>query len=135
MRLELERYIGSLLEAVLAADIIREPGLSHCQVCAVLPKVNFTPIESLFREEGPVPPRLMKDSIVQDFKDKELIGVPDAELRISFPLQDGDDILIHRIDPENALGYSVYASEEDYFNHLQAELYEPTDEEILGGLE
>ena len=98
------------------------------------PKVNFTPIEELFSPEGPVPPGLLKEAVIRDFKDKALIGVPDAELRISFSPPEGDDILIRRIDPENALGYSVYASEEEYFDHLQAELYEPTEEDILGGL-
>lgn len=98
------------------------------------PKLSIEPLSNLFEPDSPVPKELMKEAVVKDFKETALIGVPEANLRITFSPSEGDDILIHRIDPENALGYSVYASENDYFNHLQAELYEPSEEDVLGGL-
>ena len=98
------------------------------------PKVSFNRLADLFEPESPVPTGLLKEAVAVDFKSKAMIGVPDAQLRISFSPDSGDDILIRRIDPENALGYSVYASEEEYFDHLQSELYEPTEEDVLGGL-
>lgn len=97
--------------------------------------LQLKPLESLFEEGPPITKDLLKDSVVADFKQKELTGIPETQLRINFSPESGDDILIHRIDPENALGYSVHASEEDYFNHLSASLYEPTEEDILGGLD
>lgn len=97
-----------------------------------MPSIGFSRLQDLFERDAAIPSELIKEAVVSDFKDKELIGVPDVQLRISFSPQDGDDILIRRLDPENALGYSVYTDEEDYFNHLQAELYEPTEEDVLG---
>ena len=96
--------------------------------------VTLSPLVSLFDEKNPVQKELLKEHVVDNFKQTNLIGVPDALVRINFNPEEGDDILIHRIDPENALGYSVHASEEDYFNHLSQSLYEPTEEDILGGL-
>jgi hypothetical protein len=96
--------------------------------------VRFEPLEVLFDSEGPVPRGLLKQSVLEDFKSKNLVGIPDAQLGISFSENDPDGILISRIDPENALGYSVYASEKDYFDRLSMELYEPSEEDIQGGL-
>lgn len=98
-----------------------------------MPRIEFEPLQNLFESDSAVPKELMKKQVVEDFKQTELIGVPDSCLEISFSPGEGDDILIRRVDPENALGYSVYPSEEDYFDHLSASLYQPTDEEILGG--
>jgi len=100
----------------------------------VLPSVSFEPLHELFEEDSPVPKELMKSDVVSDLRMKSFAGVPDASLRINFSGSEGDDILIHRVDPENALGYSVYASEKDYFDRLSAELYEPSEEDIQGGL-
>ena len=97
-----------------------------------MPRVTLTRLQNLFEPDVAVPKDLLKEAVVKDFKNKELIGVPDTTLRITFSSPEGSDILIQKLDPENALGYSVYTDEEDYFNHLQAELYEPTEEDILG---
>ena len=99
-------------------------------------KLSILPIKALFDPEGAVPKELLNQNILQDFKEKHLIGTPEACINIS-STKDGDDGILwveKRVDPESALGYSVYAGEDDYFNHLRADLYTPTQDEILGAL-
>jgi hypothetical protein len=96
--------------------------------------MQIAPIESLFELDSAVPKDLIKKHVAEDFKSKDLIGIPEAHLSITFSPDEDSDILIRRVDPENALGYSVFDSSSDYFNHLQNELYEPTDEEVLENL-
>jgi hypothetical protein len=92
--------------------------------------IRFQPLTALY--EDPVPKEQLLEGVAKDFKETSLMGVPEAELEISFKADNESDILIKRIDPENALGYSTYSGEDDYFDHLSAELHEPTDEEISG---
>lgn len=97
-------------------------------------RLDFEPLEALFGDSPAYAKELLKTHVLADFKDKELIGIPEDRLRIHFNPENGDDILIHKIDPENALGYSVYPNEKDYFDRLSASLYEPSEGEISGGL-
>lgn len=99
------------------------------------PNISFEPLTSLFEEEPGNLSDLFKDAALTTLKHTELIGVPDVELQINFNPEDGSDILVKRIDPEKALGYSVFEGEEDYFNRLSAELYSPTEAEIEEALD
>ena len=98
------------------------------------PNIHFEPLSELFSDGPAYSKDLLKTHVLDDLKRKELIGTPDDHLRIRFNPEDGSDILVHKIDPENALGYSVYPNEKDYFDRLSASLYEPSEEDISGGL-
>ena len=87
--------------------------------------IQFESLRELFQDDSAVPKDLMKPMILEDFRDKNLIGVPEANLQITFDTADGSDILIRKIDPEKALGYRTYEDESDYFNQLQLDMYVP----------
>jgi hypothetical protein len=93
-------------------------------------RIDFEPLNKLF-EDGPISEDMMKQHVVRNLKSTVLAGTPDAFLEVSLEPDSGDDILIRKIDPENALGYSVYQGEGDYFNHISAQLYEPSLDEVL----
>lgn len=99
------------------------------------PRLEFEPLVGLFEDDAPIPEGLLKHHVAEHFKLTHLTGVPDASLEITFYPSEGDDILIKRVDPEKALGYSVYAGEQDYFDRLSQELHIPTEEEVLGGID
>ncbi len=99
-----------------------------------MPNVSFEPLQSLFDDGQGITKELFKADALDKFKQENLSGVPESRLQITFSSEEGDDILIEKIDPEKALGYSVYAGENDYFDRLSAELYEPSEEEVMGGL-
>jgi len=55
----------------------------------------------------------IKQAAIEDAKSKE---VPVEEPELSLDTPEGDDILEKKMDPEKALGYQSFESEEDYFN-------------------
>jgi hypothetical protein len=77
----------------------------------------------------------LQQAVVEDFKLNTLVGIPDQKLEISFNPEDGGDILIKVIDPHAASGYLVFQDEEAYKNWLNANLYEPSQDEIQEGAE
>ena len=97
------------------------------------PNIGFEPLQGLFEEGAGVTKDLLKDSVLHDLKLTYLAGIPEVALQINFSPDDGSDILIQKVDPKNALGYSVYADEQDYFAHLSASLHEPSESDAMGG--
>lgn len=92
--------------------------------------ITLTDVKSLFEEDSPVPEGTLKQTVVDDFKMKELIGIPDSKLEISFNPDDGSDIIIKLIDPHAASGYLVFQDENAYNDWLGKQLYEPSQDEI-----
>jgi hypothetical protein len=87
-------------------------------------------MENLFSDGQGVTKELLKSDVLKYFKKTNLIGVPEAKLKTDFSPDSGDDILIEQVDPENALGYSIYSGDQEYYENLMASLYVPTQEEI-----
>lgn len=87
-------------------------------------------VEPLFKEEAPVPKDTLRGAVLEDFKLRELAGVPDQKLEISFNPDEGGDIIIKLIDPHAASGYLVFQDEAAYRNWLDSELYQPSQDEI-----
>jgi hypothetical protein len=75
----------------------------------------------------------MKNTVIEDFKEKNLPGVPEYHLQITLHPDDGSDILLRKIDPENAQGYRTYENESDYFNQLKLDLFAPTNSDLAAG--
>lgn len=94
--------------------------------------VSFEPLQKLFDEGGPIGPELFKQDVYSHLKSSRLGGTPEATLRIDFSPEDGSDILIEKVDPENALGYNVFGSKSEYFSHLSNSQYVPSEEELMG---
>lgn len=87
-------------------------------------------VTPLFEDEAPVPEETLKQAVVEDFKGKNMVGVWDRKLEISFNPEDGGDILIKLIDPHAATGYLVFQDESAYNDWLNKQLYEPSQDEI-----
>lgn len=98
-------------------------------------KLDFEPLDPLFESSPGDTSQLFKTMVFEDIKLTRLGGVLSTQIQVDFAPKDGSDILIRKLDPENALGYSVYADLSDYYQHLSASLYQPSDEEILGALD
>ena len=94
--------------------------------------LRFEPLSDLFEPTVGDTKEFFKNSIVKDIRMGDLAGTIDHQLKVEFDPADGSDILIQKVDPENALGYSVFSDPSDYYQHLTDSLYEPSDEEILG---
>ena len=90
----------------------------------------LTALTPLFDDESPVPKDTLKQDVADDFKIKELAGVMDNKLEISFNPEEGSDIIIKLIDPHAASGYLVFQDEAAYTDWLNKELYEPSQDEI-----
>lgn len=90
----------------------------------------LTSVEPLFSGEGAVPEDTLKKAVVDHFKMVHLPGVPEHKLEISFNPEDGGDILIKQIDPHAASGYLVFQDETAYNDWLNAQLYEPSQEDM-----
>jgi len=84
--------------------------------------IYFEPLQELFDPEGPVPKELLTGQVYEDFRKKYMIGVPDGKIEVTFQPNESSDILIKKIDPEKALGYSTFTSDSDYFDRLDQEL-------------
>lgn len=91
----------------------------------------LTSLQPLFDDQAPVPKDTLKKQVVEDFKLKELAGIPDQSLEISFNPDDGSDIIIKSIDPHAASGYLVFQGEKEYNDWLGAQLHEPSQDEIM----
>lgn len=91
---------------------------------------TLTSVEPLFKEEAPVPKETLRAQVVEDFKFRNLIGIPDQKIEISYNPDDGDDILLKVIDPHAASGYLVFQDQDAYKSWLDAQLYEPSQDEI-----
>lgn len=94
--------------------------------------INFSlePTGSLFEKPVQVTKEDLKSQALQRMKQDILMEAADHKLEISFDTPEGDDILIKKIDLENALGYRTFESEDAYFNQVDAELYRPSAEEL-----
>jgi len=92
--------------------------------------ITLQSIEPLFSEESPIPKDTLKAEIIEDFKLKELTGIPDQNLEISFNPDEGSDIIIKLIDPHAASGYLVFQDEAAYNDWVSRQLYEPSQGEI-----
>lgn len=95
--------------------------------------LQFEPLNDLF-SSAPITLEDVKPAVLAHFKDAVLTGIPEVQMDISFSPSDGGDILVRKIDPEKALGYSVYNDPQHYYQNLSASLYEPSEEEILGAI-
>lgn len=84
--------------------------------------IYFEPWQELFEPEQTVPKDLIVKHVYDDFKGKFLIGVPEIKLEVTFQGDESSDILVKKIDPEKALGYSTFSSESDYFERFGSEL-------------
>lgn len=85
--------------------------------------ISLTPLHELFeKDESSVSPQLLRDQVLQDFKQTQLAGIAEADIEVTFQDQEDNAILVRVVDPEKARGYQIYSGEEDYFNQLQAEL-------------
>lgn len=93
--------------------------------------ITLISVEPLFAEEAPVPKDTFKQQALDDFKSGNLAGVPDQKLEINFNPEDGSDIIVKLIDPHAAAGYLVFQDESAYSNWLSAQLYEPSQDEIM----
>ena len=87
-------------------------------------------VEPLFREDAPVPRDTMKQQVLEDFKMTALAGIPDQKLEISYNPDDGSDIIVKLIDPHAASGYLVLKDQSAYRDWLDAQLYEPSQDEV-----
>ena len=96
-------------------------------------RIQFESLQELFSTDSAVPKNLMKGPILADFRLKELVGIPENHLQITFQPVDGGDILVRQVDPENAQGYRTYENESDYFNQLKLDLFTPTDSDFAAG--
>lgn len=89
-------------------------------------KIAFSPVQALFKPESALPQRdETLRTVFEDFKTKDLAGVPETSLEVTFQPDDESDILIRKVDPEKAQGYQTYRGEEDYFAQQHADLYVP----------
>ncbi|NBO55675.1 MAG: hypothetical protein EBU84_14040 [Actinobacteria bacterium] len=95
-------------------------------------KIQFEPLEGLTDPAVGGTKDLFKSSVVGDIKMTQFAGTPEVLLQVEFDTADGSDILVRKVDPENALGYSVFSDQDDYYLKLSDSLYDPPDEEILG---
>lgn len=97
--------------------------------------LEFEPLTELMQDELVGTRHLFKKRVFDDFRSKSLTGSLDAHLEVDFNPLDGSDILVRKVDPENALGYSVFSDPGEYYQSLAASLYEPTEEDIQGALD
>lgn len=94
--------------------------------------VYAEPLESLLNPENTVSKDLFKSAVLEHMKTTVLLGTSDRELEIDFQPVSEDDIIIKRVDPENALGYKVFSDADAYFKNLQLEMTTPSLEQIMG---
>jgi hypothetical protein len=94
--------------------------------------INLTtdPMRELLEPPVSVGKDILKDKVLTLLKRDFLRGASDQDLEISFDTPEGDDILVKKVDQENALGYRTFDSQESYFGQISAELYRPTPEEL-----
>ena len=93
-------------------------------------RITFTPVVSPHDGMAQVDSGALKQAVSQDFKEKELIGVPDVALKIHYSPEDGNDILIEKIDPEKALGFRLFKSEDDYYTQLRIDQFSEADVQV-----
>lgn len=97
--------------------------------------IFFEPLRELFDDGGDgFNPDNIKHSVTTDVKMSLLSGIPESKLKIDFSPSDGSDIVIKSVDPEKALGYSLHADTQSYYENLGASLHVPEDDELLGGI-
>ena len=97
-----------------------------------LPKIEFEPYGDLFEDGHGRTKSLLQDAVLKDLKMNVFTGVLEGQLKIDLSSGSGD-ILVSMIDPEKALGYSVYDSVDQYYEGMSEYLLEPDDDTILRG--
>lgn len=91
--------------------------------------LSLEPTQALFESKLPTKETL-RPFVLEKVKQDHVMEASDSRLEISFDTPEGDDILVKKIDPENALGYHTFSSEDDYFENVQTQLYRPSAEEL-----
>lgn len=94
--------------------------------------ISLSSMSDLFRDDSSIPKDALKHDILKDLKTKELVGISDDKLNISFQGDEGDDILIRVVDPRAAVGYLVHQDETEYNDWMASNLKDPSDEDIGG---
>lgn len=94
--------------------------------------VYAEPLEPLLNPENTISKDLFKHAVLENMKVTVFPGVSERELEIDFQGNEESDILIKKVDPENALGYKVFQSADAYFQNLQLEMTPPSREQIMG---
>jgi hypothetical protein len=96
-----------------------------------LPGLNLSlePTAALF-DSGPIqlPKDKLRELAISETKALYLAGIPEHEIKVEEVGE--DDIIITKIDRENALGFHTFDSEAEYFQHIDAQQYKPTPEEL-----
>jgi hypothetical protein len=92
--------------------------------------VTLTSVKPLFDDDVAIPKTTLVQEALEDFKLNNLTGIQEQKMEISFNPDGGGDILIKVIDPHAATGYLVFQDEEGYKSWLNAQLYEPSQDEI-----
>jgi hypothetical protein len=96
--------------------------------------IKLQSVGALFEDSAAVPEDTLKQAVIDDFKLNNLAGIQDGKIQISFNPDEGGDILIKVIDPHAATGYLVFQDEKTYNDWLQAQLYEPSKDEVEGAV-
>lgn len=97
-------------------------------------KITFEPVTSPHEGQIHIESETIKQAVSSDFREKELIGVPDPAVRIDFSPSDGSDILIKKIDPEEALGNRLFKSEDDYYEQMRLDQFSEADAAVSSGV-
>ena len=94
--------------------------------------LSFEPLEGLFDPLRTNPVDELKKIVAQDAQLKYgLKGFPE---QIKLDVASESDIISKQVDPHSAMGYLVFKDEDEYNSWMQAQLFEPTQDQVMEAL-
>lgn len=94
--------------------------------------LSFEPLDHLFDPLKTSPIEDLKKQVAQDAQLK--FGLKGFPAQIQLDVASEGDIITKQVDPHSAMGYLVFKDEKEYTSWMQAQLFEPTQDQIMGAL-